>query len=217
MKLNKENARLYLNMRNYLYSHGINERAYKTVSEDLLLMLSEAESNGKTAAELFPDGYRVFCDEILKNTVRKNFFEIFLDGLFFVSIMLAIVVLLTTGATALWPDKGESVVGSVLKVEAESAISGACCAFLGGLVSFFMQRNGFSTRKKLTSVLFFVAYVVFAVILMSVASWVGLRFSSDGMFEFSWAWTCVIFSSIALLLFVARGMIAKRKFEGNKS
>ena len=57
---------------------AINRYELKKVKSDVFEMIYEAETRGETVFNVFPDGGKAFCDDVVKNCLHKKWYEVLL-------------------------------------------------------------------------------------------------------------------------------------------
>lgn len=92
MQLNRENRGMVLKISTYLRSHYLNEYAYRTLREDILGMALESQSRGERFADTIGASCAVFCEELVKNTVRQTLIEKILGILIAFFAYIAIII-----------------------------------------------------------------------------------------------------------------------------
>lgn len=73
--ITKKSVALVKQKESYLVANGINRFELKRIRADIVSMISEAETRGDSAESIFPNGGQDFCDEVLKNAVKKRWYE----------------------------------------------------------------------------------------------------------------------------------------------
>lgn len=74
-ELSKENKRIMTEIVLYLQSFPISIITLEQIRKDISLMLLNGEENQQSTKEILGDDYRLFCDNIVKELPRYNFFE----------------------------------------------------------------------------------------------------------------------------------------------
>lgn len=76
-------------MYRFNHTYGINRFELKRIRADIVSMIAEAEARGDSAERIFPNGGQNFCDELLKNAVKKRWYEYVLSILNCIAISFA--------------------------------------------------------------------------------------------------------------------------------
>lgn len=210
-KLSRDGARMYSNIRRYLGDKAINRYELKKVKSDVFEMIYEAETRGETVFNVFPDGGKAFCDDVVKNCLHKKWYEVLLEALFCASALLAIFTIITVLGDVIYPDEGESVSGMYLTVKEYTLIGPLTGGAIGAVFGIFFNRNVFSDkrRKTLMCVIAFVAlaaFVIVAVIVLNVVL-------GERTIVFNWVAVAVPATALAIIFWSFILIIAKRNFK----
>ena len=108
--ISKKSVTLVKKMESYLAANGINRFELKRIRADIVSMIADAEARGDSAESIFPNGGQDFCDEVLKNAVKKRWYEYVLSILTYMAISFAVVFPIVILGTYLFPNEGEAVV-----------------------------------------------------------------------------------------------------------
>lgn len=87
--ISKKSVTLVKKMESYLAANGINRFELKRIRADIVSMIADAEARGDSAESIFPNGGQDFCDEVLKNAVKKRWYEYVLSILNCIAISFA--------------------------------------------------------------------------------------------------------------------------------
>ena len=147
-KLSRDGARMYSNIRRYLGDKAINRYELKKVKSDVFEMIYEAETRGETVFNVFPDGGKAFCDDVVKNCLHKKWYEVLLEALFCASALLAIFTIITVLGDVIYPDEGESVSGMYLTVKEYTLIGPLTGGAIGAVFGIFFNRNVFLDKDR---------------------------------------------------------------------
>ena len=208
--LSREGAKMYFDICRYLGNKAINRYEYKKISKDVFQMAVEAEARGESINNVFPDGGKGFCDDVLTNCLRKKWYEILLETLFCVAGMLAVFTALTVFFAVILPDEGESVNGMYITVWAHGLIGPLVGGSFGGIFSLLVNRNVFFDRRRkiLFCVISFVALTVFVVVSAIILSVV----LGETLFTFNWVAVAVTATVLAIICWTLVIVVAKRNF-----
>jgi len=210
-KLTREGARTYSNIRRYLGGKAINRYEYKKVSEDVYQMICDAEARGETAYDVFPDGGKEFCDEVLRNCLRKKWYEVSFEILFCASTLLALFMAIAVCGVASWPEEGEGVNGVVIALCADNLIGPILGGEMGGTVGVIVNRNVFLNKRR--QFLFcIIAIVAFAVLTIVSAIVLNVIFD-ERIFTFNWVAIVVPSAVLAVIFWILIVTVAKRNFK----
>lgn len=210
-KLSRDGARMYSNIRRYLGDKAINRCELKKVKGDVFEMIYEAETRGETVFNVFPDGGKAFCDDVVKNCLHKKWYEVLLEALFCASALLAIFTIITVLGDVIYPVEGESVSGMYLTVKEYTLIGPLTGGAIGAVFGVFLNRNVFldKRRKTLMCVIAFVAlaaFVIVAVIVLNVVL-------GERTIVFNWVAVAVPATALAIIFWSFILIIAKRNFK----
>ena len=116
--ISKKSVTLVKKMESYLAANGINRFELKRIRADIVSMIADAEARGDSAESIFPNGGQDFCDEVLKNAVKKRWYEYVLSILTYMAISFAVVFPIVILGTYLFPNEGEAVRGVIIDIDA---------------------------------------------------------------------------------------------------
>lgn len=156
--LSKESVVFVKKMESYLVANGINRFELKRIRADIVSIMSEAEARGDSADSVFPNGGQDFCDEVLKNAVKKRWYEYVLSILTYIAISFAVVFPVVVLGTRLLPGEGEAVRGVIIEIDAVDLLIPFLAAPIGSGVVIFTNRYIF-TKKRFAVLLIFIALV----------------------------------------------------------
>ncbi len=91
-KLTRENRNIIRKMKYYLNSHHLNEISYDSLIEDIVGMALETQERGEDFSDTVGIEYKDFCDELIKNTLRKSYAEKILGALAWILAYVGLVV-----------------------------------------------------------------------------------------------------------------------------
>lgn len=86
-QMHHEYRSIYVKMSSYLNVKGINEIAYQEILDEIMSMCIEGETRKIPIEEIFGSDYKLFCDEISKNAIRKSIVEKIVYYLNFIMIL----------------------------------------------------------------------------------------------------------------------------------
>ncbi len=121
-------------------------------------MIAEADARGESAESIFPNGGQDFCDEVLKNAVKKRWYEYVLSILTYMAISFAVVFPFVILGTFFFPNDGEAVRGVIVDIDAVNLLIPCLAAPIGSGVIIFTNRYIF-TKKRFAVLLIFIALV----------------------------------------------------------
>ena len=206
--ISKTGSSLVKKMEYYLGANGVNYCEIKKIRADIVSMIAEAEARGETAQSLFPDGGKAFCDEVLQNAVKKQWYEYVLSALFYMAVCFAVVFPIIVIYTRLFPYSGEAVRGVMLDIKATDLLIPFLAAAIGSGASLFVNRYIF-TKKKLALLLVFIALVpVIAVIIIFVIY--GAFGDGKAIITFNWVAMWLTVTAVAVLEGVLLYLLSKR-------
>ena len=195
-------------MEYYLGANGVNYCEMKKIRADILSMIAEAEARGENAESIFPDGGKNFCDEVLKNAVKKKWYEYVLSVLFYMAVCFAVVFPVMVIYTRLSPYDGEAVRGVTLDIKATDLLIPFLAAAIGGGASLFTNRYIF-TKKRIALPLVFIALVpVVAIIIIFVVY--GAFGEANAVVSLNWVALWLTVTAVAVLEGVLLYLLSKR-------
>ncbi len=210
-KLTREGARMYSNIHRYLGEKAINRYEYKKVSDDVYQMIYDAEARGESAYDVFPDGGKAFCDEVLKNCLRKKWYEVLFEILFCASTLLAIFMAVVVCGVACSPEEGEGVNGVLLALRADNLIGPILGGEMGGIIGVILNRNVFSNKRR--KFLFCIIVIVAFTVLTIVSAVVLNVIIDERILTFNWVALVVPAAVLAIIFWVLIITVAKRNFK----
>jgi len=91
-KLNPQNKQIIRKMKYYLNSHYLNEVCYDSLMDDIVGMALESEGRGEDFADTVGLEYKVFCSELVTNTLRQSHLERILGAITWLIGYVGIIV-----------------------------------------------------------------------------------------------------------------------------
>ena len=171
-------------------------------------MIADAEARGDSAESIFPNGGQDFCDEVLKNAVKKRWYEYVLSILTYMAISFAVVFPIVILGTYLFPNEGEAVRGVIIDIDAVDLLIPCLAAPIGSGVVIFTNRYIF-TKKRFAVLMIFIALVpLIAGIIVLVLY--GAFGEEPAIMSINWVALWITVTAVAVLEGVLSFVLARR-------
>ena len=206
--ISKKSVTLVKKMESYLAANGINRFELKRIRADIVSMIADAEARGDSAESIFPNGGQDFCDEVLKNAVKKRWYEYVLSILTYMAISFAVVFPIVILGTYLFPNEGEAVHGVIIDIDAVDLLIPCLAAPIGSGVVIFTNRYIF-TKKRFAVLMIFIALVpLIAGIIVLVLY--GAFGEEPAIMSINWVALWITVTAVAVLESVLLFVLARR-------
>lgn len=208
-KLSSENCSLYYKMTKYLSEKRLKKSEYLRVCEDIVLMLSDAQSRGETAENLFPDGYENFLDAVAENCAKEKWYTTFLGVLFCALAVFSAVVLVEVLFTKLWANEGEWVSGVNIRINLGGFLSSFLAGGVGVAVSILSSKFAFKKfiyDNKL-------GFYFYAILIIAVAIGIAVLLDvliKDTLITFNWVALACPVAGAAVIIKLLQYFISKK-------
>ncbi len=206
--ISKKSVALVKKMESYLLAKGINRFELKRIRADIVSMIAEAEARGDSADSIFPNGGQDFCDEVLKNAVKKRWYEYVLSILSYMAISFAVAFPIVVFGTYLFPNEGEAVRGVIIDVDAVDLIIPFLAATIGSGTALFTNRYVF-TKKRIAILLIFIALIPLVAVIIVLALY-GAFGENSAIISINWVALWITVTAVAVLESVLSFVLAKR-------
>ncbi|MDE6000826.1 MAG: hypothetical protein K2G96_00670 [Clostridia bacterium] len=164
--ISKSGSSLVRKMQIYLSANGVNYCEVKNIRADIISMIAEAEARGESAESIFPDGGKNFCDDVLKNAVKKRWYEYVLSVMSYMAICFAVVFPIIVIFTRLCPNYGEAVSGVTMDIRATGLLVPFLTASIAGGASLFANRSIFNKKRIVVLLVCIVLVPIIALIIV---------------------------------------------------
>ncbi|MDE5942670.1 MAG: hypothetical protein K2H30_00490 [Clostridia bacterium] len=206
--ISKSGVSLVKKMQRYLGANGVNYFEWKNIRADVVSMIAEAEARGESAETIFPDGGKSFCDDVLKNAVKKQWYEYALSILSCLAICFAVIFPVMVICTRISPYDGESVRGVIMDIRATGLFVPFLTASIAGGAALFFNRAAF-TKKRFVVLLIFIVLIPIIALIIVLAVY-GAFGGSTQIVSLNWVGLWLSVAAVAVIECVLLYLLSKR-------
>lgn len=138
-KMNFKNKRLMNKISSYIYVNRVNKYTYKQIQIDTAKIFLDYQHRGEEPVYTIGD-YKAYCDELIKNSPRKNWFAILVEVLFIIALSVVTIIPLICVILFVFPNEIGYVKGGYAYCEKDIWISMVSYSCASGLGFLFMSK-----------------------------------------------------------------------------